>query len=117
MTRVTAPRLAGIATAEHGLAVALRRAAPSGRCGWAHDETARRTAARIAGVRDFASGPALVLSPTRDAVRPANSGGIGSERGDTVAPWRASRGQPRCAETIPTTAGRGLLCAAHTGRG
>ncbi|MCC3329384.1 hypothetical protein [Nocardia abscessus] len=115
MTRVPATRLAGIATAEHGLA--LRRAALPGRCGWAHDDTARRTAARIAGFRDFASGPALALAPTEDPVRPASSVGIGSDRGDTVALGRASRGQPQCAETTPTTAGRGLLCAAHTGRG
>ncbi|MGY2006456.1 hypothetical protein ACW9HJ_01855 [Nocardia gipuzkoensis] len=110
MTRVPGPRLAGFATADHELAVALRRAALSD---WADDDTA----ARIAGFRDFASGPALVLAPTREAVGPVNSRGIGPDRGGTVAPGRASRGQPRYAETIPATVSRGLLCTALTGRG
>ncbi|MGY1894925.1 hypothetical protein [Nocardia gipuzkoensis] len=114
MTRVPAPRLAGFATADHEPAVALRRAAL---LDWADDDTAHRAAARIAGFRDFASGPALVLAPTRGAVGPVNSRGLGSDRGGTVAPWRASRGQPRYARTRPATVGRGLLCAALTGRG
>ncbi|MBF6336969.1 hypothetical protein IU450_13880 [Nocardia abscessus] len=110
MTRAPVPRLAGTA-------VSFRRAAPSGRCGRTDDDTARRAVARIAGMRDFASGPALVLAPTQNAVWPASEVGTGSDRGDAVALGRASRGQPQCAETIPAAVNRGLRRSAHTGRG
>ncbi|MEU7628577.1 hypothetical protein AB0C34_01140 [Nocardia sp. NPDC049220] len=112
MTTMSAPRIAGVATAGYGLAVALRPGVLLGPCGWSDDNTAGRAVARMAGMRDLASGLAMAVAARPNTMRLAIAIRVGSDLSDAVVLGRALRGRPQRAKAIAATVGWGLLCAA-----
>ncbi|MFR9751286.1 hypothetical protein ACL02S_09640 [Nocardia sp. 004] len=112
MRQMTTPRIAGIATAAYGLAVALRPVVLLGPCGWPDNDTGRAAMARMAGTRDIASGLAMALAPTPEAMRLAIAARVASDLSDTIVLGRALRGQPQRSKAIAVTVGWGLVCAA-----
>ncbi|WP_406232369.1 hypothetical protein [Nocardia sp. NBC_01009] len=112
MTTMWLPRVAGAATAAYGLAVTARPAFLLGPCGWSSDDPAARALARMVGLRDAASGLALVAAPGPGAMRLAIAVRACSDLADTVVVGTTLRGQTQRAKAIAVTAGWGLLCAA-----
>ncbi|MEV6430732.1 hypothetical protein [Nocardia sp. NPDC051463] len=112
MTSMWLPRAMGVATAAYGLAVTARPAILLEPCGWSPDDRAVRAVARMAGLRDAASGLALAAAPGPGAMRLAITVRVCSDLADAVVLGTAVRGQRQRAKAIAVTAGWGLLCAA-----
>ncbi|WP_216909650.1 hypothetical protein [Nocardia noduli] len=106
------PRAAGIATAAYGIAVAARPAILLGPCGWSDEPPAVRALTRMVGLRDTASGLAMIAAPDARSMRLAIAVRVCSDLGDTAVLGLALRGRPQRAKAVAVTAGWGLLCAA-----
>ncbi|MET7769634.1 hypothetical protein [Nocardia sp. NPDC005366] len=106
------PRVAGIATAAYGVAVAVRPAILLGPCGWTDESPSVRALTRMVGLRDAASGLAMIAAPDARSMRVAITVRVCSDLSDTAVLGLALRGRPQRAKAIAVTAGWALLCAA-----
>ncbi|WP_054814943.1 hypothetical protein [Nocardia arizonensis] len=106
------PRTAGVVTAAYGIAVAARPAVMLAPCGWSDDSASARAMARMVGLRDVASGLALVAAREPGQLRIAAAVRVGSDLADTAVLGLALRGSPQQAKALAVTAGWAAFCAA-----
>ncbi|MBH0775646.1 hypothetical protein [Nocardia bovistercoris] len=106
------PRTAGVATAAYGLAVAARPSILLGPCGWSDESPQVRAVTRMVGLRDVASGLAMVAAPGPRAMRLAVAVRVGADLADTAVLGVALRGRPQHTKALAVTTGWALLCAA-----
>lgn len=108
--RFLLPRLLGAATAAYGAVILARPALllkPSGMRERDHDLDA---VVRTLAARDVASGIAMVVAPSRTAMRTAIGVRVASDTGDLVVLGRALAGRPEQKKILAVAGGWALLC-------
>lgn len=108
------PRLLGAATAVYGAAIVVRPALllrPSGLLRGGKPEPEQEVFVRVLGIRDLASGLAMLFAPSRKALRTAIAVRVASDAGDLVVLGRALKDKPERPKVIAVAGGWGVLCA------
>jgi hypothetical protein len=105
------PRLLGLATAAYGAAIFVRPALLLKPSGMPADDPDLHTVVRTLAVRDLASGVAMVVAPSRKAMRVAIGVRVASDAGDLLVLNRALAGRPERKVVTAVAGGWGLLCA------
>ncbi|RMI27776.1 hypothetical protein [Nocardia stercoris] len=111
MRATVAPRIAGLATAAYGAAVAVRPALLLDPCGWP-DTDRRRLFARALGWRDLLSGAALAAAPRPGPLRAAVLVRVGADVSDAVLFGVTLRGTPQRHRAVAVAVSWAALCAA-----
>lgn len=112
--RFLLPRLLGAATAVYGAAIVARPALllrPSGMLRGDRPEPEQAAFVRVLGIRDLASGVAMLVAPGRTALRTAIAVRVASDAGDLVVLGRALRGRPERTTVVVVAGSWGALCA------
>ncbi|TDV41724.1 hypothetical protein [Actinophytocola oryzae] len=104
-------RLLGVATAGYGAAIFARPAMLLKPSGMPPHDTDLHAFVRVLAVRDFASGVAMAVAPSRKAMRLAIALRVASDAGDLVVLGRALAGKPEQKKIIAVAGGWALLCA------
>ncbi len=108
------PRLLGAATAVYGAAVVVKPALllkPSGLLRGNKPEPEQEIFVRVLGIRDLASGLAMLFAPSRKAMRTAIAVRVASDAGDLVVLGGALRDKPAGPKVMAVAGGWGALCA------
>jgi hypothetical protein len=108
--RFLLPRLLGAATAAFGAGLVARPDLLLTLSGMRADDPDLRTFTRALGVRDLASGVAMVAAPSRKAMRVALGVRVASDLGDLVVLGRALAGKPERKVVVAVAGGWALVC-------
>jgi hypothetical protein len=108
------PRLLGAATAAYGAAIIASPALllkPSGMLRGGRPEPEQAAFVRVLGVRDLASGLAMLFAPSRKAMRTAIAVRVASDAGDLVVLGQALKENPARPKVVAVAGGWAALCA------
>jgi hypothetical protein len=114
---VPVPRLLGVLTFLYGAAVAARPRVLTGPAGLetaARPSPRARRVARAIGMRDVASGTAMLLAPAGRPLQRAVAVRVACDLGDVVGFGLGSPGARNKAKAVGAAAGWALLCASSS---
>lgn len=109
--RFLLPRLLGVATAAYGVAITAKPELLLKPSGLPTDDERLHMMTRTLGVRDFASGVAMALAPSRKAMRMAIGVRVASDVGDAAVLGSALAGKPEQKKVLAVAGGWAVLCA------